>query len=89
MDKAPATINRYKVTFSSLYRYGKQRDKVNVNPAREVSQHKLNNAIIRFSSLMKRNGCEPSSRTRLTLVGRRMNSEKKGYSTASTNLTLP
>jgi integrase len=48
MDKAPATINRYKVTFSSLYRYGKQRDKVNVNPAREVSQHKLNNAVIRF-----------------------------------------
>ena len=41
LDKAPATINRYKVTFSSLYRYGKQRDKVNVNPAREVSQHKL------------------------------------------------
>jgi integrase len=36
------------VTFSSLYRYGKQRDKVNVNPAREVSQHKLNNAVIRF-----------------------------------------
>lgn len=28
LDKAPATINRYKVTFSSIYRYGKQRDKV-------------------------------------------------------------
>ena len=48
MAKAPATINRYKVTFSSLYRYGKQRDKVNVNPAREVSQQKLNNGVIRF-----------------------------------------
>jgi site-specific recombinase XerD len=48
MTKAPATINRYKVTFSSLYRYGKQRDKVNVNPAREVRQMKLNNGVIRF-----------------------------------------
>ncbi|MCL2659095.1 MAG: hypothetical protein FWD64_01065 [Acidobacteriaceae bacterium] len=48
LDKAPATINRYKVTFSSIYRYGKQRDKVTVNPAREVSQQKLNNGVIRF-----------------------------------------
>lgn len=48
LDKAPATLNRYKVTFSSVYRYGKQRDKVGVNPAREVSQHKLNNAVVRF-----------------------------------------
>jgi len=48
LNRAPATVNRYKVTFSSIYRYGKQRDKIQVNPAREVSQHKLNNAIIRF-----------------------------------------
>lgn len=48
LDKAPATINRYKVTFSSIYRYGKQRDKVHVNPAREVSQLKLNNGVIRY-----------------------------------------
>jgi integrase len=48
LGKAPATINRYKVTFSSLYRYGKQRDKIQVNPAREVSQHRLNNGVIRF-----------------------------------------
>jgi integrase len=48
LSKAPATINRYKVTFSSIYRYGKQRDKVSVNPAREVSQQKLNNGIVRF-----------------------------------------
>ena len=47
-DRAPATVNRYKVTFSSLYRYGKQRDKVSVNPAREVSQQKLSNGIVRF-----------------------------------------
>lgn len=34
--KAPATINRLKVTFSSLYRYGKLMGKVDVNPARDV-----------------------------------------------------
>jgi hypothetical protein len=45
LGKAPATVNRYKVTFSSIYRYGKQRDKIQVNPAREVSQQKLNNGI--------------------------------------------
>lgn len=48
LGRAPATVNRYKVTFSSIYRYGKQRDKVVVNPAREVSQQKLNNGVIRF-----------------------------------------
>jgi len=48
LGRAPATINRYKVTFSSIYRYGKQRDKIQVNPAREVSQQKLNNAVIRY-----------------------------------------
>jgi|SRR6187402_480437 len=48
LGKAPATVNRYKVTFSSIYRYGKQRDKIQVNPAREVPQQKLNNGVIRF-----------------------------------------
>ena len=48
MVKAPATVNRYKVTFSSIYRYGRQRDKVAVNPAREVRQRKLNNGVIRY-----------------------------------------
>ena len=48
LGRAPATINRYKVTFSSVYRYGKLRDKVQVNPAREVSQLKLNNGVIRY-----------------------------------------
>lgn len=50
MGKAPATLNRYKVTVSAIYQYGKQRDKVNVNPAREVKQHKLNNGVVRFLS---------------------------------------
>jgi integrase len=48
LGKAPATVNRYKVTFSSIYRYGKQRDKIMVNPAREVRQQKLNNGVIRY-----------------------------------------
>ncbi len=48
LGRAPATVNRYKVTLSSIYRYGKQRDKVQVNPAREVAQLKLNNGIIRY-----------------------------------------
>ena len=48
LGRAPATVNRYKVTLSSIYRYGKQRDKVQVNPAREVAQQKLNNCIIRY-----------------------------------------
>ncbi len=48
LDRAPATINRYRVTFSSIYRYGKQRDKIQVNPARDVGQQKLNNGVIRF-----------------------------------------
>ena len=48
LGRAPATVNRYKVTLSSVYRYGKQRDKVQVNPAREVAQQKLNSGIIRY-----------------------------------------
>lgn len=48
LHKAPATLNRYKATFSAVYRYGKQRDKVQVNPARDVSQHRVNNGVIRY-----------------------------------------
>ena len=48
LGRAPATVNRYKVTLSSIYRYGKQRDKVQVNPAREVAQQRLSNGIIRY-----------------------------------------
>lgn len=48
LGRAPATVNRYKVTLSSIYRYGKQRDKVQVNPAREVAQQKLNNGIVLY-----------------------------------------
>jgi integrase len=48
LHKAPATLNRYKATFSAVYRYGKQRDKVQTNPVRDVSQHPVNNAVIRY-----------------------------------------
>jgi len=60
VGRAPATVNRYKVTFSSIYRYGKQRDKIQVNPTREVSQHKLNNGVIRY--------LQPEEETRLRAV---------------------
>jgi len=48
LDKAPATLNRYKATFSALYRYGKERDKVQMNPVRDVSQQPVNNGVIRY-----------------------------------------
>jgi len=41
-------VNGYSVNFSSSYRYGKQRDKVRVNPARGVRQQKLNKGAIRY-----------------------------------------
>ena len=31
-----------------MYRHGKQREQVEVNPAREVSQQKLSNGVIRY-----------------------------------------
>ena len=48
MDLAPATRNRYKTVFSSIYVYGKQRDKISVNPAREVKQSKIPGGVIRY-----------------------------------------
>jgi integrase len=48
LDRAPATLNRYKATFSAIYRYGKQRDKVQVNPVRDVSQQPVHNGVIRY-----------------------------------------
>jgi integrase len=35
---APATLNRYKSTFSAVYRYAKERAKLTVNPVRDVPQ---------------------------------------------------
>ena len=39
LHKKPATLNRYKSTLSSVYRYARSRGKVSHNPAREVTQY--------------------------------------------------
>jgi integrase len=49
-DLAPASKNRYKAMFSAIYRFGKERDMVQVNPARDVKQKRVNNGVIRFLS---------------------------------------
>jgi integrase len=38
LGKKPGTLNRYRSTFSSVYRYARERALVNVNPVRETSQ---------------------------------------------------
>lgn len=38
---APATMNRYKSTFSAVYRYAKERAMVEVNPVRDTEQFKV------------------------------------------------
>jgi integrase len=48
LDLAPATRNRYKAVVSAIFRYGKERDKVQINPARDVKQARVNNGVIRF-----------------------------------------
>lgn len=47
-DKAPATINRLKATWSAIYRHGKERGKTDVNPARDVKQRRVSNGVIRW-----------------------------------------
>ena len=41
LGKAPATLNRFRSTFSSVYRYARERAKVHINPVRETSQVKV------------------------------------------------
>lgn len=48
MNRKPATINKMKSTLSSLYQHGKLRDKVKVNPARDVKQLNVGGGVIRF-----------------------------------------
>jgi integrase len=48
LEVAPATQNRYKAVFSAIYNYGKQRDKVSVNPVRDVESRSVNNGVIRW-----------------------------------------
>ena len=38
LQLAPATLSRYKSTFSAVYRYAKERGKLTVNPVRDVPQ---------------------------------------------------
>jgi len=38
LDKKPGTLNRYRSTFSSVYRYAKGRAVVSVNPVRDTAQ---------------------------------------------------
>jgi integrase len=44
----PGTLNRLKAHLSAIYRHGKMRDKVAVNPARDVKQRRTNNGVIRY-----------------------------------------
>lgn len=45
---ADATVNRYRVTLSSVYSRGIKREKVAQNPVRSTSQRKLKNGVIRW-----------------------------------------
>lgn len=45
---APATSNRYKAMFSAVYRYGKNRSLVSVNPVRDVTPEPVSNGVIRY-----------------------------------------
>ena len=40
LRRKPATLNRYKSTFSAIYTYAKDRELVAVNPVRDVKQLK-------------------------------------------------
>jgi integrase len=46
----PATLNRIKSVFSAVYQLAKHRDRVKVNPARDVKQRNVGGGIIRFLS---------------------------------------
>lgn len=45
---APATSNRYKAMFSAVYKYGKNRSLVSVNPVRDVAPEPVSNGVIRY-----------------------------------------
>jgi integrase len=44
----PGSLNRLKAHLSAVYQHGKLRDKVQVNPARDVKQRRMNNGVIRW-----------------------------------------
>lgn len=41
LDKKPATLNRYRSVFSSVYRHAKEEGKLTVNPIRDLKQFKV------------------------------------------------
>src|SRR5580698_5532232 len=50
LKRSPATLNRYRSTFSAMYRYAKERDKVKVNPVRDFSQFTVTLPKPRYTS---------------------------------------
>jgi integrase len=48
LDVVKATMNRYRTVFSSIYVYGKEREKVSVNPVRDVRSAKVGGGVIRY-----------------------------------------
>lgn len=63
MGKKPATLNRMKAMLSAVYQLGKHRDKVKVNPARDVKQRNVGAGVIRFLTQ------EEEARLRGVLIG--------------------
>jgi integrase len=59
----PASLNRFKAHLSAIYQYGKLRDKVHSNPARDVKQRRMKNGVIRWLKP------EEEKRLRETLMG--------------------
>jgi hypothetical protein len=41
LKKKPGTLNRYRSTFSSVYRYAKERAKISIHPVRDTMQSKV------------------------------------------------
>ena len=41
LKKKPGTLNRYRSTFSSVYRYAKERAKTTINPVRDTPQFRV------------------------------------------------
>jgi integrase len=60
LGKKPATLNRYKTTFSSVYQYARNRGKVTANPVRDIKQFPV--------ELLNPRWLQPEEETRLREV---------------------
>ncbi len=66
-DLANATVNKMRGTFSMIFKHGKRKDLVNVNPAADVPLRDVGQGSSSVSSVpMRRNGCEKSYSGRST-----------------------